>query len=802
MITISTGRNRKETRWKIQQTSWTALAKKLAETHRTSETLAEYMSATKERKAEIKDVGGFVGGAVEGGRRIRGSVQSRTLLTLDLDYAVPDVWGDITQMYACAMCLYSTHSHTPENPRYRLVVPLSRAVSPDEYEAVARRVADNIGIDMFDDSTYQCERLMYWPSTSKDGQYVYEKQEGAILDPDSILAEYHDWHDISQWPTSSRVDAVVTRQMTRKGEPTEKPGVIGAFCRAYGIEDAIATFLSEVYTQTDAADNRYTYVNGTSACGLVIYDDKFAFSHHATDPACGQLCNAFDLVRIHLFGAQDEGHDDTPVNRKPSYIEMERFAGNDRKTKLELGQAITNRLRDDFSLIEIDGGEEPNLEWTAELDRDKSGAVKSTATNICLILENEKGLANNIRRNAFAGKDEVLGHLPWRKVKYAEEREWRNEDDARLRVHLEKVYGITGKEKILACFTEVTMRHQYHPVRDYLLSLQWDGVERAETLLIDYLGAKDTQLVRSITRKFLAAACARIFEPGVKFDYVTVLSGRQGIGKSTLLAELAGQAWFNDSLQDLQSKDAMENLQGSWIIELGELQAVKRSEIESVKAFLSRCVDSFRPAYGRLRVEYPRQCIFFATTNEEYFLKGSDGNRRFWVVECSGNGVKDVFGIDTNTRNQIWAEAYQIYSNGEELHLDDENEKKMRSLQEEYNEETLDARLGLIEEYVNKRLPVDWNSRSINDRVIYLADEEAIERDGVYERNEFCIPELMLECFNERINENNRYRVKEYRNLLKRLPGWERAPSMKRFKAYGVQRYYVRKGEEENLLHP
>lgn len=805
-VTISTGKSRKETRWKIKTVEWEKLVGKLRRTFRTAETVAEYKAAPKERKAEIKDVGGFVGGAVEGGRRIKGSVKKRSLITLDMDYAEPDVWDDI--MLDCAMVMYSTHSHTPETPRFRLVIPLNREVNVEEYEAIARKVAERIGIDQFDDSSYQAERLMYFPSTSKDGEYIFEYNEGDPLNADEVLATYRDWRDISQWAVSSRVDGVIHREMKKKGEPTEIQGIVGAFCRSYSVKDAIDTFLTEVYAPVANDENRYTYIEGTSAGGLVIYDDKFAFSHHATDPACGLLNNAFDIVRIHKFGAMDEGKvkEDTPITRYPSYVEMERFANNDTQVKQDLNREIEERLHSDFSELyerdeieDIVNDEEPDDDsWMENLTRNRSNQIESTTANILLILENARGLKNNIRKNYFSHCIEVKNDLPWRRVRYTTDKEWNNDDEARLRVYLDKYYGIQGKEKIISCFTEVINCHGYHPVRDYLSGLRWDGVSRAETLLIDYLGAEDTELTRNITKKFLAAAVARVYKPGIKFDYVTVLQGREGIGKSTIIAKLAGAEWFNESMTDIGSKDAMEAMQGSWLIELGELQAIKRSEVEATKAFISRQTDTFRPAYGRVRESHPRQCIFFATTNEDKFLKGYDGNRRFWIVACNGDAEKDVFAIDDTLRDQIWAEAVQMFKNGEALYLDCAQEAAARKIQKSYNINEYDVRIGMIESYLNKMLPVDWNTMDINSRTVYLADTDDIERRGTHKRDKVCVAEIMVECFHERLDDKTPYKSREYAALMKQIDGWELSDKVMRFKHYGTQRGYIRIEENED----
>lgn len=797
-IIISTGRSRRETRWHIQTEEWSWLVDHLRDTTRTAETTAEYFASDRERRSEIKDVGGFVGGAVVGGRRKQGAVKQRTLITLDMDYAAGNVWDDITMLYGCAMCLYSTHSHKPEAPRYRLIIPLDRAVDAEEYEAAARKVAEGIGIDMFDDSTYQAERLMYWPSTPKDEEYIFREQQGNALKVDDVLAEYPmgRWQDVSQWPTSSRIANVRVRQMSRKGEPTERPGIVGRFCRAYTVSEAIETFLSDVYTPAGNTDGRYTYAQGTSSGGLVVYDDKFAYSHHATDPAGNQMCNAFDLVRIHKYGERDNGtRPDTAINRMPSYLEMERLVGADERVLQEQNAEIQMRLRNDFADVEQD-----NAEWMNELERDKAGQVKSTVQNILLILNNADGLKGNIRVNELTGQAEAIKDLPWRKVCGERSRAWTNSDDARLRVYLERVYGIHGKDRVIDSFTDVAEASRYHPIKEYLQGLRWDNTPRVDTLLIDYLGADDTPLTRAVTRKFMVAAVARVSQPGCKFDYVTVLQGAQGIGKSTLLHRLAGDMWFNDSLIDIGSKDAMANLQGSWIIELGELQAIKKSDIENTKAFLSKREDIYRPAYGRIKECVPRQCIFFATTNETSFLKGSDGNRRFWIVPCHAKNADKVFSIDETLRAQLWAEAYHIYKQGEVLTLPRELEKSMRKRQETYNEITQDVRKGVIEEFLDKKLPAAWPQMDTAARAIYLADEAEIEAKGTWQREYVCVAEILVECFHERLDDKTRYKSNEIMAIMKQIQGWKKSGKVRWLPGYGVQRCFerIRDNEEES----
>lgn len=321
-ITIATGRSRKETSWKNQEMQWSQLVFKLSHTTRTPETYAEYVAMAKSEQDQRKDVGGFVGGTLKNGRRKAENVTWRQVVTLDADFAQGDLLASVEILLGCSCVVYSTHKHSPEKPRLRLVLPLQRPVTPDEYQAISRRIAADLGIDFFDDTTYQPHRLMYWPSTSADGEFVFRYLDDPWLSPDEVLARYSDWQDQSLWPESSRAKSARQKLAEKQGDPLEKEGWIGAFCRAYGVEEALEAFLSEVYEP--AGDGRYTFINGSTTGGLVVYDDgKFAYSHHGTDPISGQLVNAFDLVRIHKFGIQDDDvKPDTPVTKLPSFKAM------------------------------------------------------------------------------------------------------------------------------------------------------------------------------------------------------------------------------------------------------------------------------------------------------------------------------------------------------------------------------------------------------------------------------------------------------------------------------------------------
>lgn len=324
-LVVSVGRSRTDTEWKPQQLPWDSFLERLERPVTTRETQAEWDQMSRDQRSNIKDVGGFVGGLLRDGVRKADSVLFRQMITLDADYATPSFWQDFVVLNDYEAALYTTHSHRPEAPRYRLLIPLTRPVRGDEYEAIARRIAQDIGIDQFDDTTYEVNRLMFWPSVSCNGEYIYKHQEGDWLDPDEVLGRYHNWHDRAEWPVSSRTVDALRASAEKQGDPLEKPGIIGAFNRVYTISSAIDAFLSDVYAP--AGEGRYTHIGGSTTAGAKVFDsDLFLYSWHANDPYHGRLMNAFDLVRLHLYGELDGELDrDTTMNELPSYARMKQL---------------------------------------------------------------------------------------------------------------------------------------------------------------------------------------------------------------------------------------------------------------------------------------------------------------------------------------------------------------------------------------------------------------------------------------------------------------------------------------------
>src|SRR5699024_3198778 len=230
-------------------------------------------------------------------------------------------------------------------------------------------------------------------------------------------------------------------------------------------------------------------------------------------------------------------------------------------------------------------------------------------------------------------------------------------------------------DDILQMVQIIAREHPVHPIKQIIQRKPWDSVERAETLFIDYLGADDNEYVRTVTRKWLAAAVARVYEPGIKFEMVPVLQGAQGIGKSTVVDRIAGE-YFVDSLKSLgNSKDDYQMLIGAWIVELGELSSLNDTRIETMKGFISARVDKLRLPYGKITQSFSRTCVFIGTTNPGTYLRDSTGNRRFFPIPLNGKKKKDIFDITDEEIQQLWAEAYHYYTNGEKLYSDDETEQ-------------------------------------------------------------------------------------------------------------------------------
>lgn len=808
-IDVATAHSRLSKKWKNKKWTWSEIVARCKDTKRTDETVAEYLKMAKQEQADIKDVGGFVGGYLSGGTRKTANVMHRSMATLDIDYGTPDVWEDFTLQYDCAAMLYSTHKHTNDKPRYRLVIPFSRNVEPKEYEPICRKIADVIGIDLFDITTYQLPRLFYWPSTPKDGTFVFEYQDGPALDVDVILSTYVNPQDVSEWPMGRRESEAVAHELRKAGDPLEKPGLIGAFCRAYTIEDAIAQFLADVYEPT-ATDGRYTYKLGSVAAGLVCYENKFAYSHHETDPASMQLCNAFDLVRIHKFGLLDEGSRVEDITRLPSYLKMQDFAADDKAVSALLTKERRAGIEADFGSVDfadIDETTEPqgNLKYiNGSFEPDKKGNAKESPYNrVWIVIADPNFRA--VRFDLFAQRDIIVN--PDSEFMGTHPGEVDDTALAKMAQYIETHYGLKTSigaltdKMLLPTATAATDKQPgrgFNPVIEFIGKAdEWDGTPRLDTLLIDYLGAEDTPLNRAISRKVFVAAVARAINPGCKFDYCLVLQGEQGAGKSTFISVMAGN-WLGSLSLSAGAKEQCETLTASWIVEIPELKGMRQADTDTIKDLISRQSDDYRAAYARKRNNNARHCIFIASTNDNNFLKDTTGNRRFWVVPIKGNGNPGRWAKQlTANRAQIWREARYYYEQGEELYLSEELEREAKAIQNDFTEAAHDPLRDYLQQWLDILIWPNWESYSPDRRKAYYVqydDTEPITK-GSKLRDTITICEIRSECPFPRLD---KYTDRQIGAILKSLE-WEYISKAKRIAGYKMDsgknklsRYYKR----------
>ena len=807
-LVISEANNRLSKQWVTTEITWSEFVDRLGKPKITAETLDEFLSYSKSKQDDIKDVGGFVGGKLKGNLRRSEAVERRSLITLDLDnLAYEDDTKIIKTLNSleCAYVVYSTRKHQTTKPRIRIIFPLAEDVSADEYEPIARKVASFIGLRYCDPTTFQAVRLMYWPSHSIDSDYVFTYADKPMLDGAAILSMYADWKDVTSWPEVPDAQKLHQNMLKKQENPLEKEGMVGAFCRRFNIYQAIDEFLPGTYEPCDVAD-RLTFIGGSTTAGAIVYQDGlFLYSHHATDPCSQKLVNAFDLVRLHKFGHLDiQAEVNTPVAKLPSWIAMKEWVMAKTDVRKDLLKERQQKAIAEFSIVndkneEILEGEivEDDDNWKDNIRYSADGMkALSTLSNIILILRNDKELKFKIFKDIFSSRILVRDGVPWDKKFETPDRIWTDTDDAGLRWYLESNYGITSTNKIIDGVNLIAEENAENKVATRLQSAQWDGEKRIETLFIDYLGCEDNIYTREVSEKSLVAAVRRAIYGGIKWDNMPILIGPQGVGKSTFL-KILGMEWYNDSLVNVEGKDACELIQGSWILEMGELSSLRKSELNLVKNFLSRTDDIFRASYGRRAQKYPRRCAFFGTANDTNFLRDETGNRRFWPIDCFiYKPKKSIFNDLKDELDQIWAEACELAKNEfYSLVLSKEAEKIAKEEQEAHSEDNVYK--GIILDYLDKKIPNTWESMDLFSRRTYLNEFETMSKQ--YDENDLILRDKICaaEIWEEALKMDIRYLKKsdsiEINKILSTLHKWEKLKQSSRFGKYGVQKGFKRK---------
>lgn len=707
----------------------------------TNETLSKYNRLPDKEQQRLKGLNGFFYRTqVDGKKRNRKSGRPSDLITLDLDYVSVEFFERLRNKEICSdfyWMLNTTRRHTPEEPRCRITIPLKTPLSNEDYPAVSRIIGQLFDPSMvhLDKVSFRPAQMMYKPTVSCDGEFLAIRNEAPLLNWEREVEDYSeehgDWRDLDNWPRAAGDNL---RVISEKAEdPTTKKGAVGAFCRAYSIEEAIEKFLPDVYEPVDGAwaKPRYTYLGGTTSNGAEVQDDGlFLYSHHGSDPCSEMLVNAFDLVRIHKFGKEDEGLDDEKVKalgpmKLPSTKALLEFLDDDKRFKKKLVESKYDMLAmfDDAGLevdpddddhereskprVDMRAGEreatkkklakssdydplwyldydvpvpgqrrqKPGKGWHTNLELDQNGEIVSNLPNITRILQNDPRFYECLEWNEFT--QTVVTRVPLNtrseltSIYYPRDPLMGDTISDQflgsIRIVLEsengegKVgWGLRVTDRDLKAAVDATAQQlPFHPVKDMLLAEEWDGKRRLATVGIRYLGLPDTAYHRQSFKFFMLAAVARTFEPGHKFDYCPILEGPQGIRKSSFLKALSGGFFGELTARLHEEKEVVENIKGALIMEIGELSAMRRSQIEEQKQFLTRTSSTIREAYARQPMVFKRQCVFAASTNAATYLQDLTGNRRFWPWVVAVSEI-DIDGL-LEELPQIWAEAFDIY---------------------------------------------------------------------------------------------------------------------------------------------
>lgn len=822
-----------------KKTTWLTLCERLSTPLVDNVTTKEFKSKSIAWQHKRKNQGYFVGGQFKSGARKLHNLSHRCVLTFDIDNCSPGLMFDIeagmTALAKFEYFYYTTRSHTPEHPRVRLIVPLVTPIDVNKLSPLSRIMAEQLDTAMstVDPVSFRPAQVMYWPNINSDGEFLKGRNSGILMDGERELEAWGDWTDYSKLPRSDR-EKPLRAAGDKAQDPFVKRGIVGAFCRAHTISSAIETFLSDIYELGEGGTEgspRYSYLPGSTRNGAVMYDDdRFLYSNHGTDPVADMLVNAYDMVRIHKYSHLDivseDGTDDADPTSMKSYKAMAEWAAELPEVQRELRddqydmdaieadmptdeeedeeQAALTQETQDFGIEEDEGGAvivkpevtstEQDPDWKEKLAVTEKGIIRCTIHNLVLILDNDPRFRGRLGYNEFLQEAVII-----RQIK---SKQW-GHDTGPIRNIENGDYISQNVEIVIRCILEAprgdgksgwglrvsdrdlkdaihrsASAHTFHPIKSYIRACKWDGKPRVRQFLNEHARAAKTAYHEAVSYNLLVGGVARVFEPGCKFDFVTILEGIQGIGKSTLIQTLVGPSRFAEMQGDFDDKAKLvEQIQGKWFIEIPELAQFNRSDTETLKAIFSAQKDRVRLAWGRGAKDYFRQCIFMGTTNRKIYLK-DDENRRYWPVKLPPTPI-NLWKLRQD-RDQIWAEAYQHYLSERRIKPDltEPLPLYMQGDVADAQREQTQSRTEVTSEDSTKGQVIAWLDTPVAESAAepgYRGDIiEDLDGEDVVMRQETCLKDIAFYVLGKLDNETDHRLSLSLGRIMADLPNWER----------------------------
>ena len=774
----------------------------------------------KDRRKELKGYidslkfhgGYYFGGTFEGNTR-GNAVTSKSLITLDIDNISSDIdFLDLVQnnsfLKPYEYIIHSTAKHFPKHQRYRLIIPLEEALTEDialKYECIARHVANTImDISKFDKTAFDDTHLMLYPVVAQNTPpkyYTYYHNETKnFLNSQEILSQYN-YHDRYTFqgverptvpelpPTPQKLYTSSSDLITSRDKDNLRVFIAQELQENNIFVPDVTNYRKKfgcVCGSSDGANWGHGYVCncfssnhdsrlGKQGNGVYTYDifDLYAYTHN--------LDTSRDFIKICYELAKK--YNITLENSK----QIERFFHKPIEDFRDIGNNTTvahhnsNGNNSTFSNVP---------EWYNLLRISQKGNIISSLHNIKIILQNDDTYKGKIEYNELTN------------MRTFNRTDWEDVHESMIKLYLEEQYNLcVSVENINHVCNIIEYNNRYHPIREHLSQLKWDGIPRVNTVFSDFLGAKNdiyTQKVASIT---FIGAVARIFQPGIKYDTCTVFVGRQGLGKSKFISKLAiNQDWFTDGVTTFDGKEFYESIQGKWLVELGEGTAFQKSIKERSKQAIASQQDSYRKPYARNPITLKRQCIFFGTTNNYDFLKDETGDRRYYPIDVDRRNATKNMDTELTPKyvNQLWAEALERYKQGEEIYITDGNILTIAE-QEQRNHFDENPLQSDIYNFLDILLPPpqEWYSMTLEQRKIYIQAVQSgedtlksLRRTGVYRRDRVSVKEIMCELYGYELNQPIERKISLDISRSLTALGWHKTGKAERINPYGLQRIF------------